>query len=46
MIPDSHRDLLHDKLGAKYSADLRDRDQPGDSRAIVTLRPARVRVWG
>jgi PPOX class probable F420-dependent enzyme len=35
-----------DKAGAKYSADLRDRDQPGDSRVIVTLRPARVRVWG
>jgi PPOX class probable F420-dependent enzyme len=35
-----------DKTGAKYSADLRDRDQPGDSRVIVTLRPARVRVWG
>jgi PPOX class probable F420-dependent enzyme len=35
-----------DKLGAKYSADLRDRDQPGDSRVIVTLRPARVRAWG
>jgi PPOX class probable F420-dependent enzyme len=35
-----------DKTGAKYSADLRDRDQPGDSRVIVTLRPARVRGWG
>jgi PPOX class probable F420-dependent enzyme len=35
-----------DKLGAKYHADLRDRDQPGDSRVIVTIRPTRVRVWG
>jgi len=35
-----------DKLGAKYRADLRDRDQPGDSRVIVTIRPTRVRVWG
>jgi PPOX class probable F420-dependent enzyme len=35
-----------DKVGAKYSADLRDRDQPGDSRVIVTLRPARIRAWG
>ncbi|MBV9380994.1 MAG: pyridoxamine 5'-phosphate oxidase family protein, partial [Streptosporangiaceae bacterium] len=35
-----------DKLGAKYNADLRERDQPGDSRVIVTIRPARVRAWG
>jgi PPOX class probable F420-dependent enzyme len=35
-----------DKVGARYHADLRDRDQPGDSRVIVTIRPARVRVWG
>jgi PPOX class probable F420-dependent enzyme len=35
-----------DKLGAKYHADLRDRDQPGETRVIVTLRPARVRAWG
>ena len=35
-----------DKLGAKYRSDLRDRDQPGDSRVTVTLRPSRVRAWG
>lgn len=35
-----------DKLGAKYNADLRERDQPGDSRVIVTIRPVRVRTWG
>jgi PPOX class probable F420-dependent enzyme len=35
-----------DRMGAKYQADLRDRDQPGDSRVVVTLRPARVRAWG
>jgi PPOX class probable F420-dependent enzyme len=35
-----------DRVGAKYQADLRDRDQPGDSRVVMTLRPARVRAWG
>jgi PPOX class probable F420-dependent enzyme len=35
-----------DKLGAKYQSDLRDRDNPGESRVIVTVRPHRVRVWG
>lgn len=35
-----------DLVGAKYQTDLRDRDQPGDSRVAVTIRPARVRAWG
>jgi PPOX class probable F420-dependent enzyme len=35
-----------DRVGAKYQADLRDRDQPGDKRVVVTIRPARVRAWG
>lgn len=35
-----------DRLGAKYQSDLRDRDQPGDTRVVVTIRPTRVRVWG
>ena len=35
-----------DKLGAKYHADLRDRDQPGDTRVKVTIRPVRVHTWG
>jgi PPOX class probable F420-dependent enzyme len=34
-----------DRLGAKYGADLRDRDQPGDTRVVVTIRPVRVRAW-
>jgi PPOX class probable F420-dependent enzyme len=33
-----------DRLGAKYQSDLRDRDQPGDTRVVVTIRPARVRA--
>jgi PPOX class probable F420-dependent enzyme len=35
------------KVGAKYGgADLRERDQPGDSRVVVTIKPARVVAWG
>lgn len=33
-----------DRVGAKYGADLRDNDQPGESRVIVTVRPTRVRA--
>jgi PPOX class probable F420-dependent enzyme len=35
-----------DKLGAKYQSDLREMDQPGESRVVVTLRPHRIRAWG
>lgn len=35
-----------DKVGAKYGADLRDRDKPGESRVVVTIKPARVITWG
>jgi PPOX class probable F420-dependent enzyme len=35
-----------DQVGAKYGANLRDRDQPGDTRVVVTLTPARVITWG
>jgi PPOX class probable F420-dependent enzyme len=31
-----------DRLGAKYDANLRDRDQPGQSRVKVIIRPVRV----
>jgi PPOX class probable F420-dependent enzyme len=31
-----------DRLGAKYQADLRSHDGPGDRRVIVTVRPTRV----
>ncbi|MBV9452269.1 MAG: PPOX class F420-dependent oxidoreductase [Streptosporangiaceae bacterium] len=34
------------RVGAKYGADLRERDQPGQSRVVVTIRPARVVTWG
>ncbi len=31
-----------DRLGAKYQADLRQRDQPGQKRVVVRIRPARI----
>ena len=31
-----------DRVGAKYNANLRDHDQPGQSRVVVTIRPTRV----
>jgi PPOX class probable F420-dependent enzyme len=31
-----------DRLGAKYQSDLREHDQPGQSRVIVTIKPTRV----
>jgi PPOX class probable F420-dependent enzyme len=31
-----------DRVGAKYGADLRTRDRPGQARVKVTIRPARV----
>jgi PPOX class probable F420-dependent enzyme len=35
-----------DKVGAKYGADLRNMDKPGDHRVVVTIRPVRVITWG
>jgi PPOX class probable F420-dependent enzyme len=35
------------KVGAKYGgADLRERDQPGETRVVVTIKPARLVAWG
>ncbi len=31
-----------DKVSAKYNADLRSRDLPGDKRVKVTIRPTRI----
>lgn len=31
-----------DRVGAKYGADLRARDNPGEERVVVTIRPSRV----
>ena len=35
-----------DKVGAKYGADLRTRDNPGDKRVVVTIHPTRMVAWG
>jgi PPOX class probable F420-dependent enzyme len=35
-----------DKVGAKYGADLRNMDKPGESRVVVTIKPVRVITWG
>ena len=31
-----------DRVGAKYGADLREHDQPGQARVVVTIRRVRV----
>jgi PPOX class probable F420-dependent enzyme len=31
-----------DRVGAKYHANLRDHDRPGQRRVVVTIRPVRV----
>lgn len=41
VVPDDDY-AFADRLGAKYGADLRTRDQPGDTRVIVTIRPTRI----
>ncbi|MCX6050247.1 MAG: PPOX class F420-dependent oxidoreductase [Chloroflexi bacterium] len=36
-----------DKLGRKYGgANLRERDQPGEKRVVVTLHPVKVNTYG
>jgi len=30
------------KLGAKYSADVKAHDQPGDKRVVVTIEPTNI----
>ncbi len=34
--------VFADKVGAKYGADLREHDAPGQSRVVVTIEPVRV----
>ena len=46
IIPDADY-AFADKLGAKYGgADLRERDNPGDARVVVSIKPARIVSWG
>jgi PPOX class probable F420-dependent enzyme len=37
--------VFADLLGAKYGADLRQQDKPGETRVKVTVRPVRIRAW-
>lgn len=34
--------VFADRVGAKYGADLREHDQPGEGRVVVTIEPASV----
>jgi PPOX class probable F420-dependent enzyme len=45
IVPDADY-AFADKLGAKYESDLRTRDEPGESRVIVTVQASRIRAWG
>jgi PPOX class probable F420-dependent enzyme len=45
IAPDDDR-AFADRVGAKYGADLRNMDQPGETRVVVTIRPRRIRTWG
>ena len=45
MQPDLDYEMA-DKVGAKYNADLRSRDKPGESRVAVRFAPVKVNIWG
>ena len=38
--------VFADKVGAKYGADLRNMDKPGETRVVVAVHPKRVIAWG
>ncbi|HKC28776.1 MAG TPA: PPOX class F420-dependent oxidoreductase [Jatrophihabitans sp.] len=35
-----------ERLGAKYGADLRSMDEPGETRVVVTVHPTHIHTWG
>ncbi len=35
-----------DMIGARYGADLRTMDEPGESRVAVRFTPVKINVWG
>lgn len=45
MQPDPNYETA-DLVGAKYEADLRTRDKPGESRVAVRFTPTKVNIWG
>ena len=38
--------VFADQVGARYGSDLREHDEPGVSRVVVTIKPVRVNTWG
>lgn len=40
------RYLLADKVAARYGADLRKMDKPGETRIAVTIEPVKVNTYG
>jgi len=41
LVPDDDHEFA-DQVGAKYGADLREHDGPGDRRVVVRIVPARI----
>ncbi len=41
VMPDDEY-VFADRVGAKYGADLREHDAPGDHRVVVRVRPVRI----
>jgi PPOX class probable F420-dependent enzyme len=41
LVPDADYTFAK-RVGAKYGSDLRDHDRPGETRAVVRIRPVRV----
>lgn len=38
--------VFADKIGAKYGANLRENDRPGESRVVVSFEPVKVNTFG
>jgi len=45
ITPDDDYEFAN-KVGAKYGADLLEHDKPGETRVVVTIKPAGVVTWG
>jgi PPOX class probable F420-dependent enzyme len=45
VVPDTNQAVAK-RVGAKYGADLAERDGPGESRYAVTLHPVHVHTYG
>ena len=45
ITPDDDYEFAN-KVGAKYGADLREHDKPGETRVVVTIKPVGVVTWG